>query len=290
MLASEELKTFLAVVRAGSLLKAAEVVHASQSTVSYRIQQLEKQLGFQVLQRTRGTRAIALTEDGGKLLALAEAWESLNNDIDRLRYQDDIQVALGFADVLANYLFQGFFTALAKRTPAVRFDIETGRSWDLAERVATGRLDAAFTVFEVESQTLEAVKIADYQLLPIASPELAQLLKRGDEEIMLHPEREILLDWGPGYDLWRHENGLSRALSKVDKAQHLLALMKHSCTWSTVPELMVSQMEEVGCRVIEGQTQPPPMGVYRIQRRTKLPGTTRQADLIDSLLRESLGT
>jgi len=288
MLASEELRTFLAVVRSGSLLKAAEVVHSSQSTVSYRIQQLEKQLGFQVLRRARGSRAVALTADGGKLLALAEKWEALNEDIDRLRYQDDIQVAIGFADVLAQYLFQDFFTALARKSPSVRFEIETGRSWDLAERVATGRLDSAFTVFEVESEALQTVKIAEYRLVTVASRELADVLQRGEESIALHPEREILLDWGPRYDAWRQENGLARALSKVDKAQYLLAIMKDSRTWSTVPEFMLGLMEDAGCRKITGQTTPPSMGVYRIQRKTRLHGNSRQVELIDELLQESL--
>lgn len=287
MLGNEELRTFLAVVRSGSLVKAAEIVHASQSTVSYRMQQLEKQLGFQVLRRTRGSRAVALTPEGSKLLALAEAWETLNNDIDRLRYQDDVLITLGFADVLALYLFQDFFTALAKRSPTVRFEIETGRSWELAEQVATGRLDCAFTVFVMESDMLETVKIADYPLVPLASPALAELLQK-DDMVPLHPDREIVLDWGPGYESWRHENGLTRAPSRVDKAQHLPALMKGSCTWSTVPEFMVHEMELAGCRRIEGPAPPPSMGVYRIQRRTKVSAKTRQAELIDSLLRESL--
>lgn len=288
MLPSEELRTFLAVVRSGSLLKAAEIVHASQSTVSYRIQQLEKHLGFQVLRRTRGTRAVALTSDGSKLLTLAEAWESLSEDIDRLRYQDDIHVSLGFADVLARYLFEDFFTALAMRSPSVRFEIETGRSWELAERVATGRLDCAFTVFEMESEILETVKIGAYPLVTIASPAFSQMLQYEDESALLRPDREILLEWGPRYESWRHENGLFRTLAKVDKAQHLPALMKASCTWSTVPEFMIPQMEEAGCRRIDGQILPPTMGVYRIQRRTKVSAKSRQADLIDSLLRDSL--
>lgn len=288
MLASEELRTFLAVVRSGSLLKAAEVVHASQSTVSYRIQQLERQLGFQVLRRARGSRAVALTADGSKLLVMAERWEALNDDIDRLRYQDDIHVAIGFADVLAHYLFQDFFTALAKKAPAVRFEIETGRSWDMAEKVATGRLDSAFTVFEVESEVLETIKIADYPLVTIASPGLSAARQGTADAMSLPPECEIWLDWGPRYESWRHQNELSRAPSRVDKAQHLLALMKSSHTWSTVPDFMVGPMENAGCRIISGPTPPPSMGVYRLQRKSKLHGNRRQVELIDSVLAETL--
>jgi DNA-binding transcriptional LysR family regulator len=135
---------------------------------------------------------------------------------------------------------------------------------------------------------LETVKIAAYALVPIASPAFVQMLQEREETLRLHPDREIFLDWGPRYESWRHENGLSRALWKVDKAQHLPALMKASCTWSTVPEFMIAQMEANGCRRIDGQTLPPSMGVYRIQRRTNVPTKSRQAILIDSLLRESL--
>jgi DNA-binding transcriptional LysR family regulator len=71
MLFSEEINTFLAVVRSGSLLQAAEIVSTTQSTVSYRIQSLERRIGHLLLLRSRGARGISLTAEGERFLDIA---------------------------------------------------------------------------------------------------------------------------------------------------------------------------------------------------------------------------
>lgn len=60
------LRSFDAIARTGSITRAAMLVHRTQSTVSMQLQQLESAVGVRLVERS--TRALALTEQGERLL------------------------------------------------------------------------------------------------------------------------------------------------------------------------------------------------------------------------------
>ena len=69
MLDTDQLRSFLAIVDAGSFTKAAERVHKTQSAVSMHIRRLEEQLGCALfVKQGRGTR---LTAEGENLIDYA---------------------------------------------------------------------------------------------------------------------------------------------------------------------------------------------------------------------------
>lgn len=79
MMDLQHLKSFVAVVAAGSFTRAALQLGYSQSTITFHIKCLERELGALLLDRFRFSRAISLTEAGGqvynsaaRLLTLAE--------------------------------------------------------------------------------------------------------------------------------------------------------------------------------------------------------------------------
>ncbi len=68
---TEFARTFLAVVAAGNFVGAAQRLHVTQSTVSTRIQTLERQLGTPLLRRGRG--GAELTPAGQRFLRHAKS-------------------------------------------------------------------------------------------------------------------------------------------------------------------------------------------------------------------------
>ena len=68
----EDLQAFLNVVRTGSITKAAEQMFITQPTLTYRIQSLEKTLGYQLFERNRGQRQISPTPEGREFYVIAE--------------------------------------------------------------------------------------------------------------------------------------------------------------------------------------------------------------------------
>ena len=78
----KQLRAFVYTVKLGTLTRAAEALYLSQPSVSLQIQALERELGAQLLERTR--RRINLTDAGEALYELSrplvEGWENLDRD------------------------------------------------------------------------------------------------------------------------------------------------------------------------------------------------------------------
>lgn len=75
------LKTFYTTVKENSISKTAKLLHMSQPGVSFQLQTLEKELGFQLL--IRSNKGVALTEAGEIVYDYAVSLLSIQKDIDR---------------------------------------------------------------------------------------------------------------------------------------------------------------------------------------------------------------
>ena len=75
-----ELESFLAVVQAGSLSAAAKNLYITQPALSRRIQSLEQELGYPLLQRSPGVRKITMTPQGEQFVSLATQWMGIWNE------------------------------------------------------------------------------------------------------------------------------------------------------------------------------------------------------------------
>ena len=67
-------ETFLAVAEVKNISKASRLLYVSQATVSYRLKQLERQVGADLIARRQGARETSLTDSGRRLLPLAQSW------------------------------------------------------------------------------------------------------------------------------------------------------------------------------------------------------------------------
>lgn len=76
-------KTFLDIVRSGSLVGTAERLHVTQTTVTARVKNLESQLGCQLFVRNRA--GASLTPEGERFVTYAtqivQLWENAKYDV-----------------------------------------------------------------------------------------------------------------------------------------------------------------------------------------------------------------
>src|SRR5580698_2474884 len=78
----KQMRAFVATVKLGTLSRAAESLYLSQPSISLQLQALERELGVDLLHRSR--RRINLTDAGEALYELArplvDGWENLDRD------------------------------------------------------------------------------------------------------------------------------------------------------------------------------------------------------------------
>lgn len=142
------LRYFIEIARCGSMTKAAEVLHVSQSALSKQMNSLEEELGKKLFRR--GSRNVFLTEEG---LIFKKRAEDIVDMIDKTKKEfetmSDLQggdVYLGCAEsYLMSYVAKKI-KELKKRYPLFRYHIISGDRLVVLDRLDRGLLDFGVVV------------------------------------------------------------------------------------------------------------------------------------------------
>jgi DNA-binding transcriptional LysR family regulator len=165
----QEMRSFVAVVDAGSFVRAAEALHLSKTAASRLIGDLEARLGVRLLQRT--TRRLSLTAEGEvfharcqTLLAeVDEAEAEITSRSGDARGLLKVNVPVSFGILHLAPLWGEFI----KRQPKVSFDVTlSDRVVDLVEE----GYDLAVRIARLPSSSLISRKLAATRLVVCASP------------------------------------------------------------------------------------------------------------------------
>ncbi|MEZ8027934.1 LysR family transcriptional regulator [Enterovibrio norvegicus] len=182
---------FAAVVKTGNFSRAGKLLGISRPAVSAQIQKLEESLSVRLIQRT--TRSVSLTQDGARLLPLAESVLSSLIDIDDVLTRDKpkgpIRVTATL-DIMKSWLAPKL-EAFTLQYPDITFDlVMTDQKIDLIEN----QIDLAIRVSRVNEQDFVARPVFDDQLAIYASPEYLDTLLEPITEQNLEFCRWIVLE------------------------------------------------------------------------------------------------
>ncbi len=170
----DNLRYFLEVARTGKLTTAARRLEVDHTTVSRRLQALEKSLGAQLF--TRQSSGYTLSEAGRALLPQAEAMESACSAIerDRVEHTDTLSghVRIGATEGYGSVVLAEQLAELTRRYPNLGIDLlAVPRTVHLSRREA----DIVITLERPERGPFIITKLTDYVLKLYASPDyLAQ--------------------------------------------------------------------------------------------------------------------
>ena len=143
MLDLDQLRTFIAIVEAGSFTRAAEVVFKTQSAVSMQMRRLEERIGKPIF--ARDGRAARLTEEGERLLGYARRLVRLNDET--VAAFDDTElsgaVRLGIPDDYADRFLPEVLARFTRSNPRVEVSVVCEQSGDLIRQTRSGDLDLA---------------------------------------------------------------------------------------------------------------------------------------------------
>lgn len=173
------MEIFVAVVEAGQLTRASEVLHLSKSAVSHALTELEKYLDLQLL--NRNNRSWQLTDAGSiyyahckKILSDVQIMEDkARSDSHNLSGH----IRLSAPDTFGSYTLTPVLAKFMDKHPNIVIELNlTERYVDLVEE----RVDIAFRTGHMEDSTLVAQTIGEASMMVCASP--AYLEKYGEPE------------------------------------------------------------------------------------------------------------
>lgn len=166
-------RTFIAVVEAGSVSRAARELHLTQPAVTRRVQRLEQAIGAQLIDRRK--RPFALTDVGQAAIERCRRLVATRDELKALAQAGALptrECRIGVAHALTEFALTEPIDELRTVYPSVVVRLFTGWSNELVRRVRSGALDAAVVLLpegEGPPAGTDGNALAGEQLLVIAA-------------------------------------------------------------------------------------------------------------------------
>ncbi|SUG35824.1 transcriptional regulator HdfR [Salmonella enterica subsp. arizonae] len=228
---TELLKTFLEVSRTRHFGRAAEALYLTQSAVSFRIRQLENQLGVNLFTRHRNN--IRLTAAGEKLLPYAETlmntWQAARKEVAHTSRHNEFSI--GASASLWECMLNDWLGRLYQRQEpqnGLQFEARIAQRQSLVKQLHERQLDLLITTEAPKMDEFSSELLGHFTLaLYCSSP------ARMKSEL-----NYLRLEWGP--DFQQHEAGLIAAdevpvltTSSAEIARQQLNAL-NGCSWLPV--------------------------------------------------------
>jgi DNA-binding transcriptional LysR family regulator len=166
------LELLLAVVRRGSLGRAAAELGITQPAASTRIAAMERQIGVTLLERSpRGSRP---TEAGALVAEWAAqvigAAQALDAGVAALRERRDARLRVSASLTVAEYLMPGWLLALHAALPDTAVTLRAANSSQVAEEILAGEADLGFVEGLHLPTGVDGAVVAHDRLLLVVAP------------------------------------------------------------------------------------------------------------------------
>lgn len=264
------METFVRIVEAGSLSAAAVQMHATQPTVSRRLQSLEQSLGVRLLQRS--THTMRLTVDGERCYQRAKellaSWASFEADLRGAQVEPEGTLRVAMPHAFGQEMFVGPLAQFLRAHPRVSVE------WLLRDDVRDfigGGIDCAIQVGEPADPAVVAIRLTEVPRIVVAAP---SLLGAG-AGVPTDPQGLAALPWLALQIYYRNELALTHAATGETRriairprvtTDSLYALRSAArlglgacagSSWLLAQDIAQGRLVELA-----PQWQPPPLPVY----------------------------
>lgn len=142
----KNLETFVMVNEMKSFTQTAARLGFTQSTVSFQIKQLEKELGMPLFERINHT--VRLTNGGEKLLPIAQHMLRLAAEASHISTEAEPEgiIRIAIAESLAGWQFNTRFKDFHRRYPKIRLKITSASTDQMFQLLSENRADIVYTL------------------------------------------------------------------------------------------------------------------------------------------------
>lgn len=265
------IESFLTVVRLGNVTEAARYLYLSQSTVSYRLALLEKELGITLIKRQKGAGNISLTPGGERFLKIAEKWEELNKEAHRIKVEDATEsITIGAVDSINVHVLGPLYRYLNTYSSMLKLRVRTHQSTELYSLINHKEVDIAFPQIERFVKNTKVEKFFEEPMVLIKkhdhSPPPFKPISAED----LNPKKELYINWGAPFRIWHEKwwGNPGTSGTQVDTGELIVVYLQEPEYWAVVPVSMANHLSRIHPVSIHPLVETPPKRIcYRVQQR-----------------------
>lgn len=284
---------FNTVVETGSLTKAAEKLHLTQSGVSYTISALETELGFTLLKRNRS--GISLTNNGERILKhikkILQEEELLRQEAAAIRGLDTGIVRLGTLSSVSMQWLPGILTKFHEKYPLIEVKTYLGCYDEMNELISNGTVDFGFVSLPT-SKPFEVIPLRRDKLVVILPPNHPLREQKVISLDQIKDEPFIMPQWGSDDNIRRFldKNNVTLSIKyELMEEQVILAMVQKGLGISILPELILVKIPDTIHIVDLEKTDYRTLGIAVLSLKNTAPAAKKFIDCVLSWLREHGG-
>jgi DNA-binding transcriptional LysR family regulator len=162
----EQIETFLAIARYGSVSRAAEALNITQPTATARLKALEDNLSVTVFDRIAS--GMKLTKRGDMLLRYAEQFQQLSDMVEEhVMDAGGIErfMRIGVSETIAQSWLPDFIGVIHREFPQLKMEISVDISLNLREQLMRREIDLAILLGPISEFTVDNVDLQEFELV-----------------------------------------------------------------------------------------------------------------------------
>lgn len=279
----EDIITFIAIVDHKGILKAADHLYVSQSTVSNRLLSLEQFLNTKLIERSPGQKTLALTKRGEEFLSYAREYVFLNDTIQEWSARTPRQrLRIGTIDSISGPVLKEFYRRMTEQEDLF---LEISHHWTdrIFELLDNHHLDVGIIPRLFHSKNIDTFPIFQENMVVVSYSQLKDSVHPRN----LDPANELSFDWGNPFITWHRTwfDNTVRPKIKVDTTEPLFDALKMEDSWAFVPNSVAVEFNKrFDFNIAEVLGNPPKRMAYFATRSDLQP----QKKEAIQLLRENL--
>ena len=242
------IETFIKLTELENFSRTAEYLNYSQSTVTIQIQQLEKELGFQLFERIG--KKVILTNLGKQFLSEAKEMKKIEEQMLHLgmnKNEVSGTLRVGSIESLINPYSAKLITEYHRQFPKVKLDIKTSHTTELLQMIKQNALDVAVGFgSKITDRDCCIAYARPYRLSFVAHPnnELAGQRKIRLEEVLAQPllltERDSIYRQELE-EMAANEDALISPTIEIDNTMILMELVQRGLGISFLPNYIFQE-------------------------------------------------
>lgn len=244
-----QLKYFLAIAEAGQITKAAARLHITQPPLSQQMILLEKELGVQLIERTK--KHVTLTEAGYILQNRAEQiLELIHTTMDEIREAANGisgKLTIGTITSSGRSLIPEFIQKFHQTYPKISFDVRLGDSRRILELLNAGVIEIGLVRLPIDISLYNYISLPQENMVIVALPDA---IKSEDKEtlsfdkiknypLLIHRRYETIIS-----DYCSQAGFEPNVLCTSDDTTSLLIWAKLGLGIAIVPETTVNLLQD----------------------------------------------
>jgi len=241
-----EIEAFLAVYRLENITKAAESQFISQSSLSLRLQTLERELGKELFVRGKGRRSLEPTQWGRRFYPLALEYIALLDKMNSLGRLETAVLHVSVINSLAECFFSPVFQAFLSDNEDCALDVQDMDFAKATPALLSGVADLSFTADACIHSRLICAPLFREKMTVISSAR-ADIDPRPAIS-RLDPAKEIYVSWCSAIDSWHAETfgKNTRAKVSISVIQPLKYFFEGRDCWAIVPCSVADSLHKSG--------------------------------------------